>query len=124
MEAGDYRTATQYYDQVIAELHRFGSISVRAQLLHNAVRIDTIAGNVDRAIERSLHALELTRENKLPQNEARVLSALGLAYWVRGDTAQASALLAEALKLRRTIDDPVGLINSLSANGDAGARSR
>ena len=117
VEAGDYRTAVQYYDQVIAELHRFGSISVRAQLLHNAVRIDTIAGNVDRAIERSLHALELTRENKLPQNEARVLSALGLAYWVRGDTAQASALLAEALKLRRTMDDHVGLINSLSAMG-------
>ncbi len=117
VETGDYRTATLYYEQVIAELHRFGSISVRTQLLHNAVRIDTIAGNVDRAIERSLRALELTREDKLPQNEARILSALGLAYWVRGDTAQASTLLAEALKLRRTIDDPIGLVNSLCANG-------
>ncbi|HEU5134660.1 MAG TPA: CHAT domain-containing protein [Steroidobacteraceae bacterium] len=117
VDDGDYRGATRYYDQVIAELHRFGSMTSRSQLLYNAARIDTMAGNVDRAIERSLRALELTREHKLQQNEARVLHGLGLAYWVRGDTAQASTLLAESLKLRRGIEDPVGLTTSLSANG-------
>jgi CHAT domain-containing protein len=117
VEAGDYDLATRYSDQVLAELHRFGSVSVRTQLLYNAARTDITTGNVDRAIERLLHALELTRENNLRPNEARSLYGLGMAYWTRGDTAQASSLLDEALKLRRTLDDPVGLVTSLGASG-------
>jgi CHAT domain-containing protein len=116
-EQGDYRASTQYYDQIIANLDKAGNTGTKAALLFNAGRLDTYAGNIDRAIERLLRALELTRENKLLQNEARMLHGLGLAYWTRGDTAQAATLLGEALKLRRTFDDPLGLNASLAANG-------
>jgi tetratricopeptide (TPR) repeat protein len=116
-EEGDYRGAVQYFDQVVAELHRFESSSTRAILLYNAAMIDCYAGNIDRAIERFLHALELTRENKMQKNEARVLQGLGYAYWARGDTAQATILLVESLKLRRTLDDAYGLTASLGLVG-------
>ena len=116
-ETGDFRTATQYYDQVIAELDQFASISVRASTLYNAAEIDITLGNADRAIERLLRALEMAREHQQPPNEGRVLHGLGRAYLNRGDTAQATALLDEALKLRRTIDDPNGLIVSLGISG-------
>ncbi len=116
-EQGDYRASAQYYDSIIANLDQAGSTGTQAALLFNAARLDTYAGNIDRSIERFLRALELTRENKLQQNEARMLHGLGLAYWTRGDTAQAATLLAEALKLRRTFDDALGLNASLAANG-------
>ena len=116
-EEGDYRGATQYFDRIIADLDRAGPSETRATLLFNAARLDTTAGNVDRAIERLLRALELAREDELPQNEARFLHGLGMAYWVRGDMAQAAAFLGEALKLRRTLNDPLGLSASLGANG-------
>ncbi len=114
---GDYRAAIRYYDQVIDESYRFASISVRAMHLVNAATIDFNAGNVDRSIDRFLRGLELTREHRMVENEARLLHGLGFAYWARGDTEQATALLGEALKLRRTIGDATGLMLSLGANG-------
>lgn len=114
---GDYRAASRYFDSIIEESFRYQSITVRAMNLVNAATIDSFAGNVDRSIERFMRALELTREHQMQHNEARVLHGLGMAYWALGDTAQATALHGEALKLRRTIDDAGGLLISLSANG-------
>ena len=117
IEEGDYREATRYYDLVLADLDRFESTNSRVILLHNAARIDSIAGNVDRAIERYLRALDLSRTNKLQANEARILQGLGFAYWARGDNAQATALSEEALKIRRGLDDAYGMSDSLSGVG-------
>jgi len=116
-ELGDFRAAAKYHDQVIEEFDQLGSIAVRSSVLYNAAEIDTNLGNVDRAIERLLRALELTREHKLAQHEGRLMYGLGRAYLARGDTAQAVALLDESLKLRRSVDDPNGLIASLGLNG-------
>ena len=116
-EMGDFRAATQYFDQLVEELDRSASIVVRVIVLHNAAEIDSNTGNVDQAIERLMRARELTREHKLARLDALVLAGLGNAYRIRGDTAQATALLDEALKLRRAMNDPRGLISSTRVNG-------
>jgi CHAT domain-containing protein len=117
VEEGDYRGATRYYDQVIAGLQRFESLNSRAVMLHNAARVDTFTGNIDRAIERYLQGLELTRTTQSKPNQARILQGLGIAYWARGDIAQATAFSDEALKIRREIDDAYGLAESLGVVG-------
>jgi CHAT domain-containing protein len=116
-EEGDYRTATKYSDLVIDEFEQIESVEQRIVMLYNAAGIDINAGNLDRAIERLLKALELTRQQRLSSNEARVLHGLGRAYRARGDNAQAAALLGEGLKLRRTMNDANGLVASLRQYG-------
>ena len=116
-DEGDYRAAKQYFEHVLAHLDHIGSMGLRMTLIYNAGAVNLYTGHVDRAIELLLRALELTRQHSLPQNEARILHGLGGAYLARGDTAQATTLHAAALKLRRTIDDPNGLISSLNTNG-------
>ena len=69
-EEGDYQAAAQQYDLLIAELDQVASIDTRMALLHNAAVVDTYTGNVERAIERLLQVLELTREHKLRPWEA------------------------------------------------------
>ena len=86
-------------------------------LLNNAAAVDISTGNVERAIERLLRLLELTREHKERPFEGHALFALGTAYLVRGDMAQATTFHVEALKLRRTIEDSGFLMASLLANG-------
>lgn len=116
-ELGDFQTATRYFDPVVAGLDRLGSMRNRVMYLLSAARVDTDAGNVDRAIPRLLQAQEWSRELQDPAHEARILHALGRAYWARGDFAQASAFFAEGLRVRRTANDPVGVMASLRYAG-------
>lgn len=117
VEDGDFRSATLYYDQVIAGLHRFESVNTRVLMLHNAARVDSFTGNIDRSIERFLRGLELARVNQSKPNQARILQGLGIVYWARGDIAQATAFSDEALKIRRELDDAYGLAESLGIVG-------
>jgi tetratricopeptide (TPR) repeat protein len=117
-EEGDYRGATLYLDKVFAESDQIMSIERQIVLLFNSSQVDVNAGNVDRAIERLHKALDLTRQQKLPVNEARVSYGLGRAYLARGDNAQAATFFTESLKLRRTIGDVVGLHGSLRSTGN------
>jgi CHAT domain-containing protein len=116
-EEGDLNASARQYDLLLAELDQVGSVEQRMTLLHNAAAIDTDTGNVERAIERLLEALQLTREHQLRPFEGHVLSALGNAYLMRGDMAQATTFHVEALNLRRTLEDSHSLIVSLRVNG-------
>ena len=116
-ELGDFQRATQYFDQLVARLDEVGTLRSRVIYLHGAARVDSDAGYVDRAISRLLLAQEWNRPLHDPQQEARILHALGRAYWVRGDLAQASAFFAEGLRVRRTLNDPVGVMASLRYAG-------
>jgi CHAT domain-containing protein len=118
-DLGDFQVATQYFDQVVAMLDQvgIGIAKDRVLLLHSAARADTDAGYVDRAIARLLLAQEWGRDLHDPQQDARILHALGRAYWARGDLAQASAFFAEGLRVRRTLNDPIGVMASLRYAG-------
>jgi tetratricopeptide (TPR) repeat protein len=116
-DEGDFRAAAKQWDSLITELDQISSPELRMALLHNAATVDTSIGNVELAIERLLQLLELTREHKVRPFEAHALFALGNAYLVRGDVAQATAFHVEALKLRRTVEDSYFLMLSLQANG-------
>ena len=116
-EEGDYLAAAKQFDQLMPERDQFQTIGQRMGLLYNAAVVDTNIGNVERAIERLLEVLELTRQHKLQAWEARVLHGLGNAYLMRGDMAQATTFHGTALKLRRTLEDSQSLIQSLRVNG-------
>jgi CHAT domain-containing protein/Tfp pilus assembly protein PilF len=116
-EEGDYQAARLYFDRVLASFDQIGSVEQRATLLFNAAGVNLNAGYTDQGIELLLRALELTREHNLRQHEARIMYGLGRAYSARGDIFQATTFHAAALKLRRTIDDPSGLLTSLIASG-------
>jgi tetratricopeptide (TPR) repeat protein len=116
-EVGDFRTATRYFDRVVPTLDQVGKLSNRVVWMIGAARADTDAGYVDRSISRLLQAQEWNRELQDPAYEARILHALGRAYWARGDLAQASAFFAEGLRVRRSIKDPIGVMASLRYSG-------
>jgi CHAT domain-containing protein len=117
-ELGNFKVAAQYFDELVAKLDRVALPKSRVLHLYNAGLADVNAGNVDRAIERVMLALEWNRELHEPLQDARLMHVLGHAYWRRGDLAQASAFFGEALRLRRTLNDPRGLIRSLRTAGD------
>lgn len=116
-EVGDFQAATQYFDKLVPTLDQVGKLSNRVVWMIGAARADTDAGYVDRAISRLLQAQEWNRELQDPTCEARILHALGRAYWARGDLAQASAFIAEGLRVRRSIKDPIGVMASLRYAG-------
>jgi tetratricopeptide (TPR) repeat protein len=116
-EVGDFRAATLYFDRLVAMLDQAGKLSDRVVWLINAARADTDAGHVDRAISRLLQAQEWNRQLQDPTREARILHALGRAYWARGDLAQASTFIAEGLRVRRSTNDPIGVMASLRYAG-------
>jgi len=116
-ELGDFQAATRYFDQIVARIDQAGSLRDRVIYLHGAGRADTDAGYVDRAIGRLLLAQEWSRDLDDPFQDARILHALGRAYWARGDFAQASTFFAEGLRVRRTANDPVGVMASLRYAG-------
>lgn len=116
-ELGDFRAATLHFDRLVGMLDQAGKLSNRVVWLTGAARADTDAGYVDRAISRLLLAQEWNRELQDPVLEARILHALGRAYWARGDLAQASAFIAEGLRVRRSINDPIGVMASLRYAG-------
>ncbi len=117
IDEGDFQAAAKQLDLLITELDQISSVELRMALLNNAAAVDISTGNVERAIERLLRLLELTREHKERPFEGHALFALGTAYLVRGDMAQATTFHVEALKLRRTIEDSGFLMASLLANG-------
>jgi len=114
---GDYRTAKQYFDRVLASFDQIGAHGRRAAILTNAANVEIDVGHIDPAIGHLLRALDLARVHRMEVNEARALHGLGRAYQARGDTAQAATFHAAALKVRRSVNDPRGLISSLIANG-------
>jgi CHAT domain-containing protein len=114
---GDFRTAARIYDELLLELDAINNADFRALLLQNAAKVDLNAGNIDRAIDRLLQALELSRKARLPVNEARSLMGLGLAYWSRGDLAQAETFFAAALRLQYFMHDNIGIVRGLRYNG-------
>jgi CHAT domain-containing protein len=116
-ELGDFFEATRYFDLVVADLHQVASVPDRVMYLTNAARADTDAGYVDRAIERLQLARQLNAGRGLPQHEARLLHALGRAYWARGDMTQAAVYFKEALRLRRLGGEPPGLMATLRYAG-------
>jgi CHAT domain-containing protein len=116
-ELGDFFEATRYFDLVVADLDQVASVADRVIYLTNAARADTDAGYVDRAIERLQRARQLNAGLGLPQHEARLLHALGRAYWARGDMTQAAVYFKESLRLRRLGGDPPGLMATLRYAG-------
>jgi tetratricopeptide (TPR) repeat protein len=116
-ELGDFQLATRYFDQLVAMIDRVSAPRSRVLYMLGAARVDSDAGHVDRAISRMLLAQEWNREARDTQQEARILHALGRAYWARGDLAQASTFFAAGLRVRRTINDPVGVTASLRYAG-------
>jgi len=116
-DEGDYPRATRYFDELMPEIERVEEIWLRTLYLIAAARADSNAGLTDRAIERFLRALTFAREQKSTENEARVLQGLGLAYWARGDVAQAATFYAEALKLHRKGNDFFGTFYTLNLSG-------
>jgi tetratricopeptide (TPR) repeat protein len=112
-EMGDFQTATRYFDPLIAQIDQVAILRNAALYMLNAARADTDAGHVDRAIARLLQALEWSRQLKDEVQEGRCLHALGRAYWARGDLPQAATFFQEALRLRRTLNDPIGVMASL-----------
>lgn len=116
-QRGEFQAATQYFDELIPILDQVALPRTRVLLLYNAALADVNAGYVDRAIERLMLALELSRELKEPPQDARLIHMLGHAYWGRGDLAQATAFFRESLRLRRTFNDPRGLTFSLRSAG-------
>ena len=116
-ELGDFFEATRYFDLVVADLEQVASVPDRVMYLTNAARADTDAGYVDRAIERLQRARQLNAALGLPQHEARLLHALGRAYWARGDMTQAAVYFKESLRLRRLGGEPPGLMATLRYAG-------
>lgn len=116
-EEGDFRLSTRYFDELMPEFERVEDAWLRTLYLITAARADSNAGLTDRAIERFLRALKLAREQKSQINEARVLQGLGLAYWARGDIAQASTFYTEALKAHRKSQDYFGTLSNLISSG-------
>ena len=112
-EMGDFLTATHYFDPLIAKIDQVDIPRNAALYMLNAARADTDAGYVDRAIERLLQALEWSRRLSDPVQESRATHALGRAYWARGDLPQAASFFKEALRVRRTLNDPIGVMASL-----------
>ncbi len=116
-ELGDFFEATRYFDLVVADLDQVASVPDRVMYLTNAARADTDAGYVDRAIERLQLARQLNAGRGLPQHEARLLHALGRAYWARGDMTQAAVYFKESLRIRRLGGEPPGLMATLRYAG-------
>lgn len=116
-ENGEYRAATRYFDLVMPEIDQVGVGSQRVMILYNAAAADNVAGNTDRAIDRLLQAQAIAHTLELKQYESLILYGLGRAYWMRGDFAQATTLLGEALKLRRTLDGGIPLLFTLRTTG-------
>jgi tetratricopeptide (TPR) repeat protein len=112
-EMGDFLTATRYFDPLIAKIDQVAIRRNAALYMLNAARADTDAGFVDRAIARLLQALEWSRQLDDQVMAGRSMHALGRAYWARGDLPQASTFFQEALRLRRTLNDPIGIMASL-----------
>lgn len=112
-EMGDFQAATRYFDPLIAKIDQVAIRRNAALYMLNAARADTDAGYVDRAIARLLQALEWSRQLGDEVQEGRVMHALGRAYWARGDLPQASTFFNEALRLRRKLNDPIGIMASL-----------
>jgi tetratricopeptide (TPR) repeat protein len=112
-EMGDFLTATRYFDPLIAKIDQVAIRRNAALYMLNAARADTDAGFVDRAIARLLQSLEWTRQLDDQVMSGRAMHALGRAYWARGDLPQASTFFGEALRLRRTLNDPIGIMASL-----------
>ena len=103
---GDFQIATRYFDELVPQLDQVALPTSRVIYLLNAGLADVGAGYVDRAITRLTRALEENRALHEPLQDARVMHALGYAYWVRGDLGQASTLIGKALRLQRTLNDP------------------
>jgi CHAT domain-containing protein len=114
---GDFRLATRYFDELMPEFERVEDIWLRTLYFITAAGADSNAGLTDRAIERFLRALKLAREQKSEDNEARALQGLGLAYWARGDVAQAATFYAEALKVHRKGNNFISMIYALMTLG-------
>ncbi len=114
---GDYLVAARIYHDELSQLDQIDDPDARATLLVNSGRADANAGLTDRAIATLLEGLKVARQFKLPPEEGRALYGLGMAYWNRGDVAQAQTFFTEALKVRRSIHDEVGLTSSLRYSG-------
>lgn len=72
----------------------------------------------DTARQRALVAIELARKNDYPKGIADGLHILGMVQWSRGDRAGALDYYLQALGIRRTINDSLGLGRSFNNIGN------
>jgi predicted ATPase len=81
-------------------------------------------GDVTRADALYSEVLQLAREVRDPEGEARALSDLGTVAGVRGDLPQARRLLEESVDRYRELDEPRRLAIALSNLGDVEGQER
>ena len=116
-ELGNYAEAVRYFDRVIPLVDKQSFPAQYVTYYQNAAVAYSNYGDTPKAIRHLLLALQAARETGSPQDMGRVMYALGLVYWRRGDTQQAQTFFEESLKQRRLVNDTPGLINSLAMVG-------
>jgi non-specific serine/threonine protein kinase len=117
MFAGDHSMA----DELLREAtHGFAASGNNAQLAlcFTMLALDhTLLGDPERALEYHRACLALTEPAGETWLRSSSLWAAGLALWMQGDTRAASELVAQSLRLRREIAQPLGIASVLETLG-------
>jgi CHAT domain-containing protein len=119
VEDGRFAEASAAYAPLVPELDQIADPEFRVVSYIAVTRAQSMSGNVDVSVPLMLKALKLAREYQLRMQEATVLESLGFVYSNRGDVKQASAFLAQALKIMSELTDGAEYAFALAAAAGA-----
>ena len=117
LERGRFRDAALAFVAILPEVDEIASPDLRATVLLGAARGQSFSARTDPAAELQIRALALAREYQLKDKESSALHGLAHVYQNRGDTLQARAYFAEALRLTRDGADLMGYVWALASAG-------
>lgn len=113
-DLGDYRAAQDYHAQALQMSREVGHREGVALSLDTLGLIHTMLGEFEAAIEIGQAALELQREIEDTYSLGYTLNHLGLAWLEAEQPQQAAAAFAEALALRRALEQSGAALDDLA----------
>ena len=98
-ENGGYAKAKEAFETLLPLMKAEDDPYLYATVLHNSALVLSVTGDVERALERELAALEIQRKRESKSGEARSLYAIGIAYQRLGQYDRAREFLENSLAL-------------------------
>lgn len=103
---GDYDSAQNYHEQALVIAREVGNTYIEINTLMNLSGVAEAQGQGEVAVVNALQANELSRQKNDQSSEAWSYQYLGYAFLACGRLEESRAAFAQALKMRRELDQP------------------
>ncbi|MCB0667315.1 MAG: tetratricopeptide repeat protein [Saprospiraceae bacterium] len=114
---GQLEEALILYEDAFASLSQSGDLDAAAGVLVNMGVAHYYAGNRGEALKHYLRALEYVRNQKLLQQESKLLNNIAIVYRELKQYDQAISIYKKSLDLKMSLGDSLGYANTLENLG-------